>query len=211
MKKSLATLTVALMLASTGTAFAASTVELTVKGWITPTACTPSLSGGGIVDHSKISAKDLNVDRSTRLPRQTLQLTVNCEAQALFALSATDNRPGSATAATGYGLGLIDKTQKIGNYHLLFANAVADNVAAFPIESTDGGASWMDLDPDTAWQRLSLAAFGDGSSGNNRRPIPIKDVTTDLFVDTEIAPTSGLNLTNEVQIDGSATIEVKYL
>lgn len=211
MKKSLATLTVALMLASTGTAFAASTVELTVKGLITPTACTPSLSSGGIVDHGKISAKDLNVDRSTRLPRQTLQLTVNCEAQALFALSGTDNRPGSATTASGYGLGLIDNTQKIGHYHLLFANAVADNVAVFPIESTDGGASWMDLDPDTVWQGLSLAAFGDGSSGNNRRPIPIKDVTTDLIVDTEIAPAGGLNLTNEVQIDGSATIEVKYL
>ena len=42
-----------------GTAHAASTVELTVKGLITPMACTPLLSGGGLVDFGKISRNDL--------------------------------------------------------------------------------------------------------------------------------------------------------
>ncbi|PNA52870.1 hypothetical protein C1Y14_34105, partial [Pseudomonas sp. MPR-R5B] len=60
MKKPLAALATLVMLATSGAAVAASSVDLTVTGLITPTACTPSLSANGVVDHGKISAKDLS-------------------------------------------------------------------------------------------------------------------------------------------------------
>lgn len=75
--KSLAT--TALLIASAHT-FAASSVDLTVKGLITPSACTPALSGGGTVDYGKISAKDLKADQQTFLPTQIVQFSVTCDA-----------------------------------------------------------------------------------------------------------------------------------
>ncbi|WP_122581615.1 DUF1120 domain-containing protein, partial [Pseudomonas viridiflava] len=57
---------------------AASTAELTVGGLITPMACTPVLSGGGLIDFGKISQQDLNQATGTRLPLKSLTLTVSC-------------------------------------------------------------------------------------------------------------------------------------
>jgi hypothetical protein len=209
MKKPLATLVTLVMIASPGAAFAASSVELIVKGLITPSACTPTLSANGIVDHGKISVKDLNQDTPTQLPNATLQMNVNCDAQTLFALNGIDNRVSSTTSPYGYGLGLIDNTQKIGYYSLEFSNVVADTQSIYPVQSYDGGQTWVSIDR-SAWEAGTLAGFGI-DIGNDKGPIPIQDMTTDLIVWTQIAPANGLNLANEVQLDGSATIEVKYL
>ena len=46
----------ALLLALSNAVCAASSVDLTVKGLITPSACAPSLSSGGLVDHGKVAA-----------------------------------------------------------------------------------------------------------------------------------------------------------
>jgi type 1 fimbria pilin len=55
MNKSLALLSTSLLLATASPAFAASSVDLTVKGLITPNACTPALSevlidGNGVLE-----------------------------------------------------------------------------------------------------------------------------------------------------------------
>ncbi len=42
-------------------------------------------------------------------------------------------------------------------------------------------------------------------------PVPATELVADLQVNTSIARTDGLDLTNEVTLDGSATLEVKYL
>lgn len=203
----------ALLIASPWQAFAASSIELTVKGVITPSACTPTLSSNGKVDHGKLSAKDLNPTAPTRLPSARLQLNVNCgAARTLFALRGIDNRLGSSMDGQGpggYGLGLINNLQKIGIFWISLRNPVADEVAVEPIESLDG-VSWSAID-DVAWMSEKLAGFGDGSTGQNRKPIPIQNVDTELWVDTVIAAADNLDLGNEVEIDGSATIEVKYL
>ncbi|WP_423749282.1 DUF1120 domain-containing protein [Pseudomonas sp. VD9] len=111
MKKPLAALATLVMLATSGAAVAASSVDLTVTGLITPTACTPSLSANGVVDHGKISAKDLSPTNWTRLPTSVLKLTIGCDAHTLFAVQATDNRAGSATYSNSFGLGFVNGTQ----------------------------------------------------------------------------------------------------
>ncbi|AQY64497.1 MULTISPECIES: DUF1120 domain-containing protein [Pseudomonas] len=209
MKKPLAAFTAVIALVGSGMTFAASTVELTVKGVITPSACTPTLSASGVVDHGKVSVKDLNLDSPTSLPTARLQLNVDCEAATLFALRTTDNRAGSSIYGFGYGLGLINNLQKIGTFWLSLRNPVADNVAVEPIESLDG-VSWQAID-DVVWQNPYMAAFGDRSNGQDPKPIPIKNVISELVIDTQIAAANSLDLSNEVLIDGSATIEVKYL
>lgn len=210
MKKTLATLATLATLIPSSAAFATSSVNLTVKGLIVPSACTPTLSANGIADHGKISAKDLNQDTETPLPSITLQMNVKCDAKTLFALQSTDNRASSTTDPTGYGLGLVNDTQKIGNYHLLFKNPLADSAAITLLQSSDNGTTWMNSTGAT-WPSTHLAAFGDQSGGNGFAPIQIQDLSTDILVNTQIAPASSLDLANEVLLDGSTAVEVKYL
>lgn len=210
-KTPLAALATAFLITNPCQVFAASTVDLTVNGLITPSACSPLLSGNGVVDHGKISARDLNADQPTKLNDATLQLNVNCDAQTLFALRGVDNRAGSGSdpQGTGYGLGLINGSQKLGYYYLQLVDPLADGIAVQTLESMDDGTTWHDAS-DSTWQSTSLAGFGVQSDGV-WAPIPIKELSTQLQVLSYISATGNLDLTNEAQIDGSATLEVKYL
>ena len=53
---------------------------------------------------------------------------------------------------------------------------------------------------------MSVAAPGNPGS-----PIPVQDLTLELGISPWIARADGLDLTNEVLIDGSATLEMNYL
>ncbi|NWC94509.1 MULTISPECIES: DUF1120 domain-containing protein [unclassified Pseudomonas] len=206
MNKLLKTVASTLLIACAPGAFAASTVDLTVTGLITPNSCTPLLSGGGQVDHGKISAKDLNTDKMTVIGVQTLQMSVSCDAAILIGLKAIDNRAGSSSSGQGMGLGLINGDQKLGFYYLYLRNPIADTVAVQPIITEDNGRSWFN---DAFWNPQFLSSVG--AMSDDSQPIPVRDLTVDLEVQTVIARTDGLDLSNEVPIDGSATLEVKYL
>ena len=116
MKDSLAALVGALLITHGTLALAASAVDLSVKGAITPSACTPSLSEGGVVDYGKISVKDLRPTGATELPKFIFELKVDCEAQALFAIKTHDNRPERPQAVhpSMYGLGVINGDELVG-------------------------------------------------------------------------------------------------
>ena len=205
MKTRLTTLAASLLLLNSAATFAASTVDLTVKGLIVPSACTPSLSGGGVIDHGKISAKDLNPDKNTVIGNNTLSV-VNCDAPIQFALHSIDNRAASGSSIR-YGLGFINETQVLGGYILTFANPVAEGgVVVQPIASGDQGNTWY---REKFWDPglyMSVAAMDDDT-----QPLAVKDLSLDLEVQTIINRADGLDLSNEVTIDGSATLEVKYL
>ena len=96
MNNYLAAFCATLLISTAPTALAASAIDLTVKGTLTPLACTPMLSNNGLVDYGKISRQDLSVDKRTRLRDQTLDLNIQCNAPARFALLMRDNRDGSA-------------------------------------------------------------------------------------------------------------------
>jgi len=206
MKPLFTALATSLMLLGCATTYAASTVDLTVKGLIVPSACTPNLSGGGVIDHGKISAKDLRPDNPTHIGSHVITLAVLCDAPIQFALHSIDNRAGSSTVASDYGLGLINGTQKLGWYQLTLRNPVADGVAMQPIASGDGGNTWYSEKFWDAGLYMAVAALDDAT-----QPASVKEMVTELLVVTSIARTDGLDLSNEVTLDGSATLEVKYL
>ncbi|MDY4298845.1 DUF1120 domain-containing protein [Pseudomonas salmasensis] len=206
MKTRLTTLAASALLLHSATTFAASSVDLTVKGLIVPSACTPSLSGGGVIDHGKVSAKDLNPTYGTAIGIHTLSLTVNCDAPIQFALHPIDNRAGSGPSSD-FGLGFINETQKLGHFSLTWRKALADGgVEVQPIASMDQGNSWY---PEKFWEPSMYMAAA--SMDDDTQPLPIKDLSVDLEVLTIINRADGLDLSNEVTIDGSATLEVKYL
>lgn len=207
MKMPLSTLIAGLLLAGASQAFAASSVDLTVTGLITPSSCTPTLSNGGALDYGKISAKDLRPDLPTSLGAKTLQLSVTCDAATLMALEAKDNREGSDfnNDPLEYGLGLINGTEKLGGMMLRVLYPVADSVPARTIGSYDGGNTWM-FDRNLA--RDNILSVADATTDT---PIPVQVLTAELSVTPRIAPSSGLTLTNEAAIDGSVTLTVVYL
>ncbi|MCS3511498.1 MULTISPECIES: DUF1120 domain-containing protein [Pseudomonas] len=206
MKTLLNSVAASVMLLTCATSYAASTVDLAVKGLIVPSACTPSLSSGGIIDHGKISAKDLRPDNPTLIGTHTMTIAVICDGAIPFALNSIDNRADSALTSSHFGLGFINGTQKLGWFQLMLQNAVADGVQVKTIASGDGGNTWYD---EKFWDPKLYMSVADTSNGT--QPLPVKELVAQMVVDTSIARTDGLDLSNEVTLDGSATLEVKYL
>lgn len=208
-------LLIALALLS-GTARAASTADLAVTGLITPMACTPLLSSGGLVDFGKISRNDLNLTNGTRLPHKYLTLTVNCNAPGRFALRMRDNRDGTAhvNSEIFYGLGLDTSGNKIGVYSVSFdpKQTVVDGLAVvYGTESTTGGLAWRtaNLNPIDVGSR-SLLGFTD-VVGSTAGPSAIQTLTSTLKLEATINARQNLDLSVETPMDGSATLEVVYL
>ena len=197
-------------------ALAASTTDLTLQGLITPTACTPLLSGGGVIDYGKISQQDLNLDRGTRLPVKTLVLTLGCEGLSRYALRMGDNRDGTATVNSEvyYGLGLDGSGNRIGLYSISFdpaQTAVDAMPQVFGTESTTGGLGWRtaNRNPMDIGAR-SYVGFTD-IEGSTAGPAAIRTLSSTVTVHTIIAAKQNLDLSRDIHIDGSATLEVVYL
>jgi len=211
MNKHLIALGSALLITASLPTFAASNVDLTVKGVITPSACTPGLSGNGLVDFGKISAKDLKPDSQTRLEDRAVQLIVTCEASTLFAIKPTDNRAGSSSSGSNaYGLGMINGNEKLGRYYLSFINPVSD-IPLTALKSSDNGVTWREHYDDEAAIPNQLFAFGSRGDDFVWAPQPLQSVMVDIALDTAIAPTNTLTLTDEVEKDGSSTMTLIYL
>lgn len=207
MNKHLVALGSALLFTASLPTLAASTTELTVTGLITPSACTPTLPGA--VDYGKISVQDLRPDRSTYLEPRTLQLTVNCDAATLFAIQPIDNRAGSPIYSTSFGLGLTDENEKLGMYQLAFSNPATEMPSTLIVRD-NANNRWYRLWDDEAVSPNDLVALGS-LTDSGWMPHPLQDATMDITLYTAIAATNTLTLTNEVALDGSATLEVKYL
>jgi hypothetical protein len=194
------------LIACTPAIHAASSTELSVTGLITPGACTPSLSGGGVIDHGKVTAKDLNPDKPTSLQDGTLYLDVKCEAATLFTLSTIDNRQGSsAFHPNSHGLGVINDDQNLGSVAFGLFDAMADGVAVKTIMSRNDGANWR---VSSYLGHAGLTAFA--SLTDQATPIAIKDLNARLTAFTTIVRANELTLSDEIPIDGYVTVQLNY-
>lgn len=205
-----------LLLAGAQHAVAASTIDLSVKGLITPTACTPLLSGGGLIDYGKVSQQDLNLEKGTRLPIKHLQVSVACNAPSRFALRMRDNRDGSAMVNSEiyYGLGLDISGNRIGLYSLTFdpRQTLIDSAAvAYGTESTTGGLAWRTANRNPIdIGANSYLGFTD-TDGSTTGPSAIQELTGTVKIEAVINAKQNLDLSQDILLDGSATMEVVYL
>ncbi|MCT9825150.1 DUF1120 domain-containing protein [Pseudomonas veronii] len=195
---------------------AAAPVDLNVNGRIIPVSCAPSLSANGVVDFGKIAQQDLNLTTGTRLPVKSLNLTVTCNGPVRYALRMHDNRDGSAhvNSEIYYGLGLDNSANKIGVYSLTFdpQQTVVGGVAeVHGTESTTGGVAWRaaNRNPINIGAK-SLLGFTD-TAGSTAGPMAIQNLTSTLSLETVINAKQNLDLSTDILMDGSATLEVEYL
>ncbi|PRA28749.1 DUF1120 domain-containing protein [Pseudomonas poae] len=199
-------LSITLAFAIASPTFASSAVDLTVRGAITPNACESLLSGGGVVDFGKMSAGDLNADQFSTLPEQALTLSVRCEGPTLFILSTIDNRAGSsAMHRSWHGLGMTAENEKLGGSRFDLLTPIADGLQVRTITSLDG-TTWV---PSTALNPYLLTAIA--AANGIDVPIAVKTFDAQIKLETHIAPGGDLTLIDEIPIDGSATLQLKYL
>ncbi|NWA65847.1 DUF1120 domain-containing protein [Pseudomonas reactans] len=208
MKKLFCTSIAGLLIGNALPAFAASTTDLTVTGLITPSACTPSLSSGGLVEYGKVSAKDLDPIRTTILADARLEMEILCEGLTAMALKLIDNQQGTSINQYNLGLGLTSAQEKIGMVSIRFENPMADNVAVHVSESQDGGQTWA---PNNGQAFYALSLHAPSNPADMTQPISSTRFTTGLKINAVIARADSLTLTGEEAFRANGTIEVNYL
>lgn len=204
MKKYFAALSAAALISAAPYALAASSTDLTVKGLITPAACLPSLSGGGSIEYGKISISDLKPTQPTWLAENILQLQVACDAATPMAFRLIDNNPNDNTDWS-MGLGKTPANENLGRVHIGFSNPIADSVQVQMSESEDNGKTWA-----KGMKLLRHSLFAPSNLADASVPIASKIYSTDLKIVGVINPTNQLTLTDEVALNGNATIQVEY-
>ncbi|CNK97162.1 Protein of uncharacterised function (DUF1120) [Yersinia enterocolitica] len=228
--KNLITLAVSAAFSTAG--YAASSGNLSVIGTIKPASCTTTI--GGVADASfaygKISKTLLLQGSITPLEAKSLELKISCDGQTKLAVSALDNRPSTNPFASGtivdlsdagapsntdastlFGLGSYGAENKhIGGYSLAVnvTSAKHDGVAGRMAYSSSSGGSWGYAATGhlmgniwKTWASTAAAAV----------PVSGTEFTGDLMVKAFILPRADLVLTDNVALDGSATIEIHYL
>ncbi len=209
-------LSLAAALVAAGSA-SASTVRMDISGSITPAPCTVSLSNGGSVSFGDLRAESLKADAATALDAKTVTVSVACNAATAYGLQISDDRASSvatgvaATAKAGasdaqaFGLGMSG-AQAIGAYVVSLSDGVADGTPTTFIGSADNGATWN--------AASVLAPNGDTvawRSAAGATPVQAASSSALLTINAAVVGTDRLDLSEAVDLDGSAVIELLYL
>ena len=224
----------AVALAMSSSAYAVS-FDLGVTGTITPAACVPSV-GSSTIALGTVPTEMLSADTETLLPLKTTTFSITCDAPVKVALKASDNRSGTVKTPsknltlfndqilypgqdyTTFGLGTDAAGNKIGLWvpALQVSSITTDTESSVGVLYTsDGGSTWGKN--DLSYQRLSNATAGAAGSlktfakTGETTPMAFTTVSGTIAVQTVIAPTSALDLSEAITLNGSATIELVYL
>lgn len=222
-------------------AASAESVDVHVRGTITPVACTPMLSGGGVVDYGAILPATLSPTAFTVLDVKQIDLSITCDAPAKVAIVATNGRPGtlplgSVEGISGWGnipagisiFGLsagvavaglgLDGTARIGGYGLRLApeTVQADGSAVENIlrsnDSTGTVGPWL-ASPNGLLASYSNIRHTSWSAvgDTTRTPLSFESFSGKLEVQAYLNKASDLDLSKPVVMDGQTTIDLVYL
>jgi hypothetical protein len=211
----------ALLAGATPLTHAQSTSDLALGGSITPAACAIDIQNNGVADYGVINKVNLNPDPAmkTFLTEIVLTTTVACGAPTRYAFRAIDNRTDSrgGVYSPEFGLGKTPEGLNIGGLGITMGYLVRlDGAWSYTTKSPNGGASWnpsgpfftnfppMDTEPNTlhGHNRLDGDTAGPSMATNGSYVIRYKPV---------IRPANELLWTDDITLDGSATLELVYL
>jgi hypothetical protein len=221
------------VLATTSLPALAESIDVRVIGTIAPTACIPTLSGGGTIDYGTIKAATLAKDAITILQEKQLDFAINCDAPARVAITAHSQRGASAVKTDGtldemggypglfgtvsgnvsvVGLGL-DGAKGIGGYGLRLAGGTmfADGVAVDSISSLGNTTSWTTISTGSLFNTVANVRYSSWATKGTTTPIAFTTLAGKLGVQAYINKASELDLTKPVVLDGLTTLELVYL
>lgn len=216
-------------------AVAKDNVELRVDGTLVTAACTPSLNNGGVVNFGHIPLGNLSKTAVNRLGRKPITLTITCAQPTSIGFTTMDNRQdslqnmtitdawsdGRSSSATGnqYGLGFTAGNVRIGAYTVAVqpSNITVDGAKADGLRNMPSNDIY-----NTDWSKMPPAgATASGHPGYLRTisaaatgtliPVAGKVFVYPLDVVAGIQATDTLAITDDTDMDGSATFSLVYL
>lgn len=195
-------------------AHAADTAELTVKGTIRPSACLASFSGNSVVDFGSLKADPQLKARFKDLPPQSVAMRISCDGPTKIAVKAVDNREASreqdipdVDAGEHFGLGLY-RGKSIGSYMVYFGTAVADGQSVSILARPNSRAAWGAPPVNKHRLRQDGAQLSFGASGT---PTAFKELVTNFDILVKLSRVAYQLMADDVQLDGSISIEMLYL
>ncbi|MGU0809943.1 DUF1120 domain-containing protein [Pseudomonas aeruginosa] len=188
--------------------------DLNVAGRIQPSgACSLALGNGGVVDLGTLTSRNLARDGYREFYRQ-ISLSIDCQTPTRVAIKGLDNREGTVlggeTGIVGFGMGAAGG-RKTGRYYLLPLNRWGDGQRLVHlVKKTWSGSGWQVSDVGST-RYTSANDISSWAEPGQANPQAFKKITSDLEFVIQIAPASELDLSQEIAIDGSATMELVYL
>jgi len=188
---------------------AASSVDLKVTGRILPSACAIALSGDGKADFGTLAGLQTG-GAAYGIGVRELALSIDCQSAMPVAIKLVDNKYDTIDAASTtkkdklylFGLG-TSGGKKIGSYELTFKD-FADGKNKLTMGFSNGGLPWVGSHEGWAQNNGTLVAFSEDGSN----VASIKNLKGTLQVYANLGPS--LDLKNEVDLDGSTTLELNY-
>lgn len=194
--------------------------DLQVTGSIVPGSCSlniPTLS----VDYGRISAKNLSPVDYTKLDKLNTAFNITCDGPTLVGLTANDNRaasnkyeamevidPSLVNPRLSFGMGTDADGGKIGSYSLKVRNYSVDGGTNFKTVANAGGSWFTANDVMRSMPHFTLSWTSNNGDYN---PYLLTMVSGELEIEAAINNTTELVVRDELQIDGSATLELKYI
>ncbi|TFY87063.1 DUF1120 domain-containing protein [Pseudomonas kairouanensis] len=200
----------------------AQAADLKVKGYIAPASCSFTI-GNAVIDYGRIDPNTLSPTSYTKLAKKSTPYAIRCgsNAKAKIGVKVVDNRsstriPGLMTSQFGtgyrdnynYGLGATAKGQKIGGYVVHLRNSLADGKPAYVITDEGYGGTWDPRSTEALGHTANISTWRTGSAVT---PAQVNTVTGNLEVQAVINKTAELDMSNQVNLDGQATLELRYL
>lgn len=203
-----------------------------VDGKLVMSACTPSLvgaSGGGVIDYGPYTLADLSSTAVNQLGKKNIDLNITCPVATKVSWEPADNKSSTKpnipvedgnylddTMSAGgnlFGVGNTSGGVKIGNYSLYIDvdNVTANGSSAAALTRDESVGTWArSLDGATTSLSRQDREFTVGKIGNSV-PIGITTATFPLVTVLAIQDTTTLNITDDTDLDGQATITLRYL
>jgi type 1 fimbria pilin len=197
------------LLASCFNVHAAPSAEVKVIGTLVPPACTFTLDGKNVFDYGQVVPADAEKD----LGEKTMPFSIVCEAPTKVAIHPIDQRAGSVKPGMGlasFGLGKVND-KNIGQYTLSMTKPVDTSAGALTTVLSKSGPSgpWSKSEKLEAGS-MSLTSWGKG--GDPKGTIPIVSLQGELVVSALVYRKAELPpLTEEIKLDGLATLEIVYI
>ncbi|WP_321881167.1 DUF1120 domain-containing protein [Burkholderia cepacia] len=188
----------------------ASAADLSVSGQVRADgACSIVLGNGGVINLGNLSRKDFHVDLSE------IPLTINCQHPTKVGVNLIDNRDGTQPSGySGFGMG----NPAIGSYFIRSNSAgrEADGRRVMTIYRSHGGAWGLAADdingvtePSWSWKSGGTTSWALWGQEELNEPLAFKILKDTLRAEVKFR--DDIAFTDELEIDGSATLELVYL
>lgn len=210
----------------------ATSADLKVTGVIRPVACALKIgNGASVVKYDAIVRSQLNPNGFTKLDVREIDFAISCDGPVKVAVRATDGGTGKltglasvisskATEEAMFGLGLADSTQpgsaRIGAFHLAMK---PDSFSGK--DASDAALTLRAISRPNGVASGRWAASVDGSMSSihemswaplaSDEPSSLVSVAGKLTVQAILNRREALPATQEINLNGAATIEMRYL